>query len=50
MKKRIVLITGFETFNSNLYRQSAKIATSSCENLEVIVFNDNSINTDTEKV
>lgn len=50
MKKRIVIITGFETFNSGLYRQSAQLATSRCENLEVIVFNDNSINTETEKV
>ncbi len=50
MKKRIVLITGFETFNSGLYRQAAQLAISRCENLEVIVFNDNSINTETEKV
>ncbi len=48
--KRIVLITGFETFNSSLYRQAAHIATSRCENLEVIVFSDNSLTTEKEKV
>ncbi len=50
MKKRIVLITGFETFNSNLYRQAATKATSCCPDLEVIVFSDTSINTEAEKV
>ena len=46
MKNRIVLITGFETFNSNLYRQAATKATSRCPNLEVIVFSDTSIATE----
>ena len=50
MKKRIVLITGFETFNSNLYRQAATKAISRCQDLEVIVFSDTSITTDAEKV
>lgn len=48
--KRIVLITGFETFNSSLYRQSASIAASGCEGLEVIVFRDADINSQREKV
>lgn len=48
--KRIVLITGFETFNSGLYRQAANIATLACENLEIIVFSDNSLTTEREKV
>ncbi|BAQ61163.1 protoporphyrin IX Mg-chelatase subunit H [Geminocystis sp. NIES-3708] len=48
--KRIVLITGFETFNSSLYRQSASIAISCCEGLEVIVFTDTDINTQRENV
>ncbi len=50
MKKRIVLITGFETFNSNLYRQAATKAVSRCPDLEVIVFSDTNINTEAEKV
>ncbi|BAQ64020.1 magnesium chelatase subunit H [Geminocystis sp. NIES-3709] len=48
--KRIVLITGFETFNTGLYLQSANLATSRCDNLEVIVFSDENINTEKEKV
>ncbi|MBL1208396.1 magnesium chelatase subunit H [Geminocystis sp. GBBB08] len=48
--KRIVLITGFETFNSALYRQSATLATSRCEGLEVTVFTDADINTQRENV
>lgn len=48
--KRIVLITGFETFNSGLYRQSATLATSRCEGLEVIVFTDADINTQRENI
>jgi magnesium chelatase subunit H len=50
MTKRIVLITGFETFNSNLYRQAATQATSRCSDLQVIVFSDTSITTEAEKV
>ena len=38
--KRIVLIAGFESFNANLYRQAAKLASSRCSELEVIVFSD----------
>ena len=47
--KRIVLITGFESFNANLYRQAANIATARCEELEVIVFSDREITTDPNK-
>jgi magnesium chelatase subunit H len=38
--KRIVLIAGFESFNGNLYRQAAEMATARCGELEVIVFSD----------
>ena len=48
--KRIVLITGFETFNSGLYRQAAKLATSRCPELEVNVFSDQSLHTEPDKV
>jgi hypothetical protein len=34
--KRIVLIAGFESFNGNLYRQAAEMATARCEEVEVI--------------
>ena len=50
MKKRIVLVTGFETFNSNLYRQAATKAISRCQDLEVIVFSDINITNEPEKV
>jgi magnesium chelatase subunit H len=48
--KRIVLIAGFETFNADLYRQAAKIASSRCAGLEVIVFSDRSISTEPDTV
>ena len=41
--KRIVLIAGFESFNANLYRQAAELATSRCNELEVTVFSDREI-------
>ncbi|MGD1919739.1 MAG: cobaltochelatase subunit CobN, partial [Pleurocapsa sp.] len=41
--KRIVLIAGFESFNANLYRKSAEMATARCGELEVIVFSDRDI-------
>ena len=43
--KRIVLIAGFESFNANLYRQAAEMATARCGELEVIVFSDRDITT-----
>jgi magnesium chelatase subunit H len=48
--KRIVLIAGFETFNADLYRQSAKLATSRCPDLEVLVFSDRSLSTEPDIV
>ena len=36
--KQIVLIAGFESFNANLYRKAAEMATARCGELEVIVF------------
>jgi len=37
---RIVLITGFESFNSNLYRKAADRAQARCPELEIAVFSD----------
>ena len=37
---RIVLIAGFESFNSGLYRQAAELAQSRCSELEIWVFSD----------
>jgi magnesium chelatase subunit H len=43
--KRIVLIAGFESFNANLYRKAAELATSRCNELEVNVFSDRDLTT-----
>ncbi len=48
--KRIVLIAGFESFNANLYRQAASMATARCAELEVIIFSDRDITTSPDKV
>ncbi len=48
--KRIVLIAGFESFNANLYRQAAEMASLRCRELEVIVFSDRDITTFPDKV
>ncbi|WP_019506649.1 magnesium chelatase subunit H [Pleurocapsa sp. PCC 7319] len=48
--KRIVLIAGFESFNANLYRQAAEMATSRCGELEVIVFSDRDITANPNQV
>jgi magnesium chelatase subunit H len=48
--KSIVLITGFETFNSDLYRQAAALAMSRCLGLEVKVYSDRTLTTDPEIV
>ncbi len=48
--KRIVLIAGFESFNANLYRQAANLATSRCSELEVTVFSDRDIPTNPDTV
>jgi magnesium chelatase subunit H len=46
--KRIVVITGFESFNADLYRKAAQLATSQCSGLEVQVFSDRSLATEPE--
>ena len=48
--KRIVAIAGFESFNANLYRQTAKMAMARCEGLEVIFFSDRDITAKPDEV
>ena len=48
--KRIVLIAGFESFNADLYRKAAQLATSRCPELEIRVFSDRSLTTEPEAV
>jgi magnesium chelatase subunit H len=48
--KRIVAIAGFESFNANLYRQAAEMATGRCNGLEVIFFSDRDITTSSDKI
>ncbi len=48
--QRIVLIAGFESFNANLYRQAAQLATSRCWELEIEVFSDRDITTQPETI
>lgn len=43
--KRIVLIAGFETFNADLYRKAAQMASSRCFNLDICIFSDADIST-----
>lgn len=43
--KRIVLITGFESFNVSLYRQAAQLAQTRCPELDIRVFSDRDIST-----
>ncbi len=40
MMKRIVLMAGFESFNAELYRQAAQLATCRCPELDIRVFSD----------
>lgn len=47
---RIVLIAGFEAFNTNLYQQAAKLAQSRCPDLEVAVFCDRALHTEPDRV
>ena len=42
---RIVLIAGFESFNIDLYRNAAELATARCPNLDIRVFSDRDITT-----
>ncbi|NEO31863.1 MAG: magnesium chelatase subunit H [Symploca sp. SIO3C6] len=44
--KRIVLIAGFESFNTDLYRKAAELATKRCPELDILVFSDRSLNTE----
>ncbi len=48
--KRIVLIAGFESFNANLYRQAAQMATARCQELQVTIFSDRDISTNPDTV
>ena len=48
--KRIVLIAGFESFNADLYRQAAELATKRCPELDIRVFSDQALTTETAAV
>jgi magnesium chelatase subunit H len=48
--KRIVLIAGFESFNADLYRKAAQLATSRCPELDIRVFSDRALTTEPEIV
>jgi magnesium chelatase subunit H len=48
--KRIVLITGFESFNADLYRTASQLASARCPELEICVFSDRAISTEPDIV
>jgi magnesium chelatase subunit H len=48
--KRIVLIAGFESFNADLYRKAADLANSRCPELDIRVFSDRNITTNSTEV
>ncbi|MDB9522878.1 magnesium chelatase subunit H [Dolichospermum circinale CS-1225] len=48
--KRIVLIAGFESFNADLYRTAASLASSRCPDLDIRVFSDRNITTNSTEV
>jgi len=48
--KRIVLIAGFESFNADLYRQAAHLASERCQDLEIDIFSDRAINSEPDTV
>ncbi|HBB34037.1 MAG TPA: magnesium chelatase subunit H [Cyanobacteria bacterium UBA8803] len=48
--KRIVLIAGFESFNADLYRQAADLATKRCPGLDIQVFSDRALTTEPDRV
>ncbi len=48
--KRIVLIAGFESFNADLYRNAATVATRRCPELEIRVFSDRDLSSQPETV
>ncbi|MEA5508654.1 magnesium chelatase subunit H [Crocosphaera sp. UHCC 0190] len=45
---RIVVITGFESFNIDLYRQAAQLAQSRCQDLDIQIFSDRSLSQEPE--
>ncbi|HEY9803533.1 MAG TPA: magnesium chelatase subunit H [Leptolyngbyaceae cyanobacterium] len=48
--KRIVLIAGFESFNADLYRKAASLASSRCGDLDIRVFSDRNITSNRQEV
>ncbi|MBE9232820.1 magnesium chelatase subunit H [Cuspidothrix issatschenkoi LEGE 03284] len=48
--KRIVLIAGFESFNAQLYREAAFLASSRCPELDIRIFSDRNITTNLDEV
>ncbi|MCG5059832.1 MAG: magnesium chelatase subunit H [Limnoraphis sp. WC205] len=48
--KRIVLIAGFESFNADLYRQAAHLASERCQDLEIDIFSDRALNSEPDTV
>ncbi len=48
--KRIVLIAGFESFNAELYRKAAELASSRCPELDIRVFSDREITANPDTV
>ncbi|MDD1437505.1 DUF3479 domain-containing protein, partial [Dolichospermum sp. ST_sed10] len=48
--KRIVLIAGFESFNADLYRKAADLANSRCPELDIRVFSDRNITTNSKEI
>jgi magnesium chelatase subunit H len=48
--KRIVLIAGFESFNTNLYQKAATFAQARCPELEIHVFSDRHLTTHASEV
>ncbi|WP_013321532.1 magnesium chelatase subunit H [Gloeothece verrucosa] len=48
--KRIVLIAGFESFNADLYRKAAELATERCPQLDIQVFSDRALSETPEVV
>ncbi|BAZ51874.1 protoporphyrin IX magnesium chelatase [Nostoc sp. NIES-4103] len=48
--KRVVLIAGFESFNADLYRKAAFLANSRCPDLDIRVFSDRDITSNSTEV
>ncbi|MBH8572802.1 magnesium chelatase subunit H [Nostocaceae cyanobacterium CENA369] len=48
--RRIVLIAGFESFNADLYRKAAFLANSRCPDLDIRVFSDRNITSNSSEV